>query len=88
VIYIDDTAVVFSSRKNEMIKALPLAQKQFSDLGMEMYVGKHFIDPATGLPKIKESKIECRKSKSPKLSACSSRLASTSSELPESQIQQ
>jgi hypothetical protein len=58
VIYIDDTALVFSSR-NEMIKALPLAQKHFSDLGMEMHVGKHFIDPATGLPKIEESKIEC-----------------------------
>jgi hypothetical protein len=58
--YVDDTALVFSSR-NEMIKALPLAQKLFSDLGMEMHVGKRLdsIDPTTGLPKIKESKTEC-----------------------------
>jgi hypothetical protein len=60
VIYVDDTALVFSSR-NEMIKALPLAQKLFSDLGMEMHAGKRLDsnDPATGLPKIKESKTEC-----------------------------
>jgi hypothetical protein len=60
VMYVDDTALVFSSR-NEMIKALPLAQKLFSDLGMEMHVGKRLdsIDPTTGLPKIKESKTEC-----------------------------
>ena len=44
-----------------MIKALPLAQKLFSDLGMEMHVGKCLdsINPATGLPKIKDSKTEC-----------------------------
>jgi hypothetical protein len=60
VIYVDDTALVFSSR-NEMMKALPLAQKLFSDLGVEMHVGKRLdsVDPATGLPKIKESKTEC-----------------------------
>jgi hypothetical protein len=60
LIYVDDTALVFSSR-NEMIKALPLAQKLFSDLGMEMHVRKRLdsIDPATGLQKIKESKSEC-----------------------------
>jgi hypothetical protein len=58
--YVDDTALVFASR-NEMIKALPLAQKLFSDLGMEMHVGQRpdSIDEKTGLRKIKESKTEC-----------------------------
>jgi hypothetical protein len=60
MIYVDDTALVSASR-NEMIKALPLAQMLFSDLGMELHVGKHFdaIDEETGLPKTKESKTQC-----------------------------
>ena len=60
VMYVDDTALIFAPR-NEMIKALPLAQKLFSDLGMEMHVGQRLdsIDEKTGLQKIKESKTEC-----------------------------
>ena len=55
VMYVDDTTLVFASR-NEMIKALPLAQKLFSDLGMEMHVGQRLdsIYEKTGLQKIKD----------------------------------
>jgi len=61
-IYVDDTAVVFTSRE-QLCKGLPLIQKAFADLGLEMHIGKEVekVDEETGEPKVvrKASKTEC-----------------------------